>query len=443
MDICSPYVVIRLLATVGAMLFGLGLWLAARSQAREELVQEYNVVVDEWSRVHLAEFQRVEFKMQLGMVGPNRTTHEYPLLADEGVTDRNMIPAGFYDDLRPYSPLQFLGPRQGISAAQVVTGGSPRHSPPLTLQQKVRSEINVTLVAITHNHGGASSSSGPPPRTQVLHVGTFQMLREWRADAHVCDGFGVRNQGQSTAADGSCQVLRAVRNMCLVVSWNGPSGWKWRRPDKGGRGCDANKPTEGVANWYLAETLDEMTKDAQDFGERPVTLQDLEAGRFNLVAGVFDEHDPYLTFFGDDDDSKLDVLMSNPLLESLACLVCGSVLVTIFVVHWTVCEKMSDGELDRELTRLLIATGAAPAPPSPQEADRIFRRRRERERRRAEALERRRAEAAAAEEARAALLDSPPRAAQADQLQLQSDAILQAGDHGPPGAEPEPEPEPV
>ena len=89
-----------------------------------------------------------------------------------------------------------------------------------------------------------------------------------------------------------------------------------------------------------------------------------------------------------------------------------------------------------------IATGAAPAPPSPQEADRIFRRRRERERRRAEALERRRAEAAAAEEARAALLDSPPRAAQADQLQLQSDAILQAGDHGPPGAEPEPEPEP-
>ena len=49
----------------------------------------------------------------------------------------------------------------------------------------------------------------------------------------------------------------------------------------------------------------------------------------------------------------------------------------------------------------------------------------------------------AEEEARAALLDSPPRAAQADQLQLQSDAILQAGDHGPPGAEPEPEPEPV
>ena len=177
MDICSPYVVIRLLATVGAMLFGLGLWLAARSQAREELVKEYNVVVDEWSRVHHAEFQRVEFKMQLGMVGPNRTTHEYPLLADEGVTDRNMIPAGFYDDLRPYSPLQFLGPRQGISAAQVVTGGSPRHSPPLTLQQKVRSEINVTLVAITHNHGGASSSAGPQCLRRRPHRVAFRFSR--------------------------------------------------------------------------------------------------------------------------------------------------------------------------------------------------------------------------------------------------------------------------
>ena len=97
MDICSPYVVIRLLATVGAMLFGLGLWLAARSHARDELVQQYNVVVDEWSRVHLAEFQRAEFRLQLGMVGPNRTTHEYPLLEDRGPTDRNMIPAGYYD----------------------------------------------------------------------------------------------------------------------------------------------------------------------------------------------------------------------------------------------------------------------------------------------------------------------------------------------------------
>ena len=69
-------------------------------------------------------------------------------------------------------------------------------------------------------------------------------------------------------------------------------------------------------------------------------LADWQTGKFDFGAGVFEEHDPFLMMQG---GTKLDVLMSSPELEADACLICGSILVTIFVVHWTVCEKMDDG----------------------------------------------------------------------------------------------------
>jgi hypothetical protein len=48
------------------------------------------------------------------------------------------------------------------------------------------------------------------------------------------------------------------------------------------------------------------------------------------------------------DDGELDVVISYDVLEADTCLISGSALVTMFVVHWTICEKLDDEEEEEE-----------------------------------------------------------------------------------------------
>ena len=82
------------------------------------------------------------------------------------------------------------------------------------LHTKAEAHINVTLVAKTRV---ASSGGNITLHTQRMPVGSFQMYGEWPASQHLCEGV-AHDSGQSRTADGACQVLRAVRSLCLVVS---------------------------------------------------------------------------------------------------------------------------------------------------------------------------------------------------------------------------------
>ena len=382
MDLCSPWVVIRLLAAVGISLFAMGMWLVGVAGSRELLVDQYNSYVREWSNIYYTEFSRASFVLELGLAVTSASVHHYPLDGDHGVEDENMIPPGYYPDLEQYTPLQYISDQ--IIAENVVR--STNKIPPLPAGKAMEAHINVTLVAKTRV---TSSGGNITLNTQRMPVGSFQMYGEWPASQHLCEGF-THDSGQSKTADGACHVLRAVRSLCLVVSWKGSTeGWDWRSSGNGGKGCYGVDRKRGWGDWVLANDLADMHGDAS-------MLVGWQEGRFEFGAGVFEEHDPFLMI---QNGGKLETLMSSPELEADACLICGSILVTIFVVHWTVCEKMDDGELDRELTRILIATGAAPAPPDRATADRIFRRRRERERRRAAAQAAERADAEAEAEA--------------------------------------------
>ena len=119
-----------------------------------------------------------------------------------------------------------------------------------------------------------------------------------------------------------------------MVSWRGKEeGWAWRAAGNGlGKGCYGVDPTHGARDWVLANSLDDLEPHGNS-----EQLVDWQTGKFDFGAGVFEEHDPFLMMQGGTD---LDVLMSSPELEADACLICGSILVTIFVVHWTVCAKM-------------------------------------------------------------------------------------------------------
>eukprot|EP01047_Picozoa_sp_COSAG01_P052461 COSAG01_NODE_5519_length_4206_cov_8.464703_7_plen_82_part_00 len=59
------------------------------------------------------------------------------------------------------------------------------------------------------------------------------------------------------------------------------------------------------------------------------------------------------------DDGDLDVVISYGVLEADTCLISGSALVTMFVVHWTICEKLDEEEEEEEagglMARLLLA----------------------------------------------------------------------------------------
>lgn len=405
---CGSTQAIRVLASLlpvtghTDILRGAGLWLVQVSTTRDRVVQEYllhsmivlstdqfgwesctdltlievaihwtryNGWVSDWKTEYEKEFSRASFVLEMGLALPNASTHIYALTADLGSEDMNMIPPGYYPDLDSYKPLQYVS--DDIKAYEVVQ--SSNKVPPLPRGREAEATINVTMVATT-----VADSRSPSKNTTVqrLTVGQFQMIGEWPAPPHACDVLGRGDDSEARTVNGVCEVLRAVRSLCLVVSWRGSEErWAWR---PSGKGCYADDREHGYGDWVLAMS-------AQGSDDQ---LSALRQGNFLFGAGVFEEHDPFLMIQGD----MLDTLMSSPGLEADACLICGSILVTIFVVHWTVCEKMDDGELDRELTRILIATGAASAPPDRATADRIFRRRREAERRRAEA----RAAAAAA-----------------------------------------------
>lgn len=331
-----------------------------------------------WSNVYYKEFARATFALEMGLALPNASAHTYALKADLGSEDMNMIPPGYYPDLEDYVPLQYVS--DDIKAYEVVE--SSNKVPPLPRGREAEAQINVTMVATT-----VADPRSPSKNTTVqrLEVGQFQMIGEWPAPPHACDVLSRGEDVEARTVNGLCEVLRAVRSLCLVVSWRGSEeGWAWR---SSGKGCYVDDREHGYGDWVLAMSV--QGSDDQ--------LSALRQGNFLFGAGVFEEHDPFLMIQGD----MLDTLMSSPGLEADACLICGSILVTIFVVHWTVCEKMDDGELDRELGRFLIATGAASAPPDRATADRIFRRRREAERRRAEARAAGRAAAVAVAQARA------------------------------------------
>jgi hypothetical protein len=396
MDLCSPYVVIRLLAAVGISLFGGGLYLVRVAEMREELVSQYNGWVNEWSTTYEKEFRRANFAVELGVAVPNASLHHYVLQAETGGQDLNMIPPGYYPDLLDYTPLQFVS--DNILASQVLQGSS---TPTLAADRKAEAHINVTLVTTTEVPGLNKT-------VQRLHVGTFQMIGEWPAPAHACDEL-LGGSPEAHEVNGVCEVLRAARNLCLVVGWRpAERRWAW---STGGKGCYQEDREKGYSSWVSADSVT-----AED------DLTQLLEGNFNFGAGVFEEHDPFLMIQGD----MIEKLMSSPELEADACLVCGSILVTIFVVHWTVCEKMDDGELDRELTRILIATGAASAPPDRATADRIFRRRREAERRRAALRAAERAEIQAEARAEAEAQARADEVSGADRPRTQSPAGAQA-----------------
>ena len=54
-------------------------------------------------------------------------------------------------------------------------------------------------------------------------------------------------------------------------------------------------------------------------------------------AGVISARDPFLLA---DEADTIGTLVDTPELYADVCMICGSVLVTMFVVHWTVCEKL-------------------------------------------------------------------------------------------------------
>ena len=178
MDLCSPFVVIRLLAAVGASLFVMGLWLVGVANQREAIVAVYNSNVQQWTSLYQQEFAKAAFVLELGLAMPNASAHHYPLVPDQGVEDENMIPAGYYPDLAPYTPLQFISDR--IMAENVVHSTS-KHAP-LAPGKEMESLINVTLTATTRLQAGGNATY------QRLPVGTFQMYGEWSAAPHVCDG---------------------------------------------------------------------------------------------------------------------------------------------------------------------------------------------------------------------------------------------------------------
>ena len=249
MDLCSPYVVIRLLAAVGAGMFVMGLWLVGVADQREAIVAVYNTDVEQWSSLYQKEFAKAAFVLELGVAMANASTHHYPLVPDQGVEDENMIPAGYFPDLEPYTPLQFISDR--IMAENVLHSTKP-HAP-LAPGKEMESLINVTLSAMTRLAGDGVGNA----TRQRLPVGTFRMFGDWPAAPHVCDGgFGSHDAGQSRDANGACQVLRAVRSLCLVVSWRGKEeGWAWR---SGGKGCYGDDPAHGARDWVLANSLDDL-----------------------------------------------------------------------------------------------------------------------------------------------------------------------------------------
>ena len=82
-------------------------------------------------------------------------------------------------------------------------------------------------------------------------------------------------------------------------------------------------------------------------------LEELKAGQYRMDIRVMEEHDPFLLI---NDDGTIDQVFALYLTEAEASLVAGSLLIAIFVVHWTVCEKISDTEMDELLGQLVLST---------------------------------------------------------------------------------------
>lgn len=141
------------------------------------------------------------------------------------------------------------------------------------------------------------------------------------------------------------------------------AAWHWREAGNGGGGCYPEHPEAGEKGFILAR----CPKEEHDAGLCPemqgdtyeTTMAQDAAGDFNLEIRVMDERDPYLMLA--DNESMLEAIESYAGLEANACLICGAILVTLFVVQWTVCEKLEEEGEDDLWEALMLRTPRRPA----------------------------------------------------------------------------------
>eukprot|EP01048_Picozoa_sp_COSAG05_P035413 COSAG05_NODE_15378_length_371_cov_0.761029_1_plen_95_part_01 len=69
MDVCSPYVVIRMLGLIGLILMGSGLYFNQQRDRDQALVVDYNNHVSVWSNGARAEFDIPEFQLHVARPG--------------------------------------------------------------------------------------------------------------------------------------------------------------------------------------------------------------------------------------------------------------------------------------------------------------------------------------------------------------------------------------
>lgn len=299
------------LAVVGIGLFVGGLYLLRVTEMREVLVRQYNGWVQEWSTVYEKEFSRATFVLEMGLAVPNASVHHYTLTADRGLVGQSMVSWLYSPDLQEYQPLQYISSQ--ILAAAVATS-SNKIQPLPHGQDPMQAEINVSVVATTE---ADPLSKNKTIMVQKLHVGAFQMIGEWPAPARACGLPGDEGHDDDAhEVNGACEVLRAVSSLCLVVSWRGAEeGWAFRS-GANGKGCYQNDPKHGYGGWVLATTEEWNINTTR--------------GDFVFEVGVFEEHDPVLMI---QTDGMIDMLMSSPRSDMLACFVAeGVVLVTSCVL---------------------------------------------------------------------------------------------------------------
>lgn len=182
MDVCSPYVVIRMLGLVGLILFVSGLYFNAQRDQDIVWIHRYNDQVKAWTDGARAQFELAEFQIEVARPGL-RGKYLAPLLQDSNEVDGStlMIPPGWRKGLTSYKPLQSLR----LLAAKDVVGGS--NASALAL---LGEPLNVSLRVITEprppapppgSNGNHSSGSWEPNKADVttLKAGDVTLYTSW------------------------------------------------------------------------------------------------------------------------------------------------------------------------------------------------------------------------------------------------------------------------
>eukprot|EP01047_Picozoa_sp_COSAG01_P081439 COSAG01_NODE_16236_length_1256_cov_9.203111_2_plen_248_part_01 len=192
MDLCSPHVIIRLLAAVGVALFVSGLYLTDVSHSQYDAVVEYNAQVKAWKDTYMQQFLGARFQVEVQAPGAPRFQVELQDFVD---TRAWSIPQGYRPELElsPYTPAQFIHTVQPVD----IVGGD-KHT------EYLQRPVNVTLVA--------SSQGNSSVGEQLLHAGEVTIVSQWPS-SHCA-------QAAAASAE-SCSVLRAVVRFCFVVSYQG------------------------------------------------------------------------------------------------------------------------------------------------------------------------------------------------------------------------------